>query len=173
MHACCAPCSIYTLKSLRTEGMDVVGYFFNPNIHPFTEFRKRLETLEHFAATSRLPLVVDKEYDIESYLQRILDKGEERCLSCYGMRLERAFQRAADSNVDGVTTTLLYSKYQRHDAIKKIGEELADRFRVRFIYRDFRIGWKEGIEESRKLNMYRQQYCGCILSERDRYMDPP
>ncbi len=111
--------------------MDVTGYFFNPNIHPLTEFNKRLATLENFAQVSLLPLTIDKEYDLE--------------------------------------TTLLYSKYQRHDDIKMIGEELADNHGVRFLYRDFRAGWKEGVEESKRLNMYRQQYCGCIFSERDRY----
>jgi hypothetical protein len=80
-------------------------------------------------------------------------------------------QRAADDRCDAVTTALLYSKYQRHDNIREIGEELADIYRMRFLYRDFRVGWKEGIESSKKLNMYRQQYCGCIFSERDRFKE--
>ena len=169
MHICCAPCTVYTLKSLRAEGMDVAGYFFNPNIHPLTEFNKRLATLQNFAHVSLLPLTIDKEYDLEAFLKGALECGKDRCLFCYKTRLEKAFLKAVDDKVDAVTTTLLYSKYQRHDDIKKIGEVLADTHGVRFFYRDFRTGWKEGIDESKRLNMYRQQYCGCIFSERDRY----
>lgn len=149
--------------------MDVTGYFFNPNIHPLTEFNKRLATLENFAQVSLLPLTIDKEYDLEAFLKGALECGKDRCLFCYRIRLEKTFQKAVDDKVDAVTTTLLYSKYQRHDDIKVIGEELADNHGVRFLYRDFRAGWKEGVEESKRLNMYRQQYCGCIFSERDRY----
>lgn len=169
LHICCAPCTIYTLKTLRAEGMDVSGYFFNPNIHPLTEFRKRLLTLENFAHIALLPLAIDKEYNLEHFLKGALDHGKDRCLFCYRTRLDKAFQKAVDDGVDAVTTTLLYSKYQRHDNIREIGEELADTYGVRFLYRDFRAGWKEGIEASKRLNMYRQQYCGCIFSERDRY----
>jgi hypothetical protein len=151
--------------------MDIAGYFYNPNIHPFTEFRKRLDTLESFARISQLPLTIDTEYNLESFLRGALDKGKDRCLFCYRARLEKAFQKAADDRRDAVTTTLLYSKYQRHDNIKEIGEEMADTFRIRFLYRDFREGWKEGVVESKKAGMYRQQYCGCIFSERDRYKE--
>jgi hypothetical protein len=171
LHICCAPCTVYTLKSLRSEGIDVTGYFYNPNIHPLTEFRKRLITLESFAATMLLPLAIDKEYSLENFLQGALEQGEDRCLFCYKTRLNKAFQKAVDNKVDAVTTTLLYSKYQRHDDIKRIGDELSDTYKVRFLYRDFRAGWKEGIEESKRVNMYRQQYCGCIFSERDRYKE--
>ena len=171
LHICCAPCTIYTLKSLRSEGIDVTGYFYNPNIHPLTEFRKRLTTLESFAATMLLPLTIDKEYCLENFLQGALEHGKDRCLFCYKTRLNKAFQKAVDDRIDTVTTTLLYSKYQRHDDIKRIGDELSDIYKVNFLYRDFRAGWKEGIEESKKVNMYRQQYCGCIFSERDRYKE--
>jgi hypothetical protein len=151
--------------------MDVAGYFYNPNIHPLTEFKKRLATLESFANVSQLPLAIDREYNLEEFLTGALNKGKDRCLFCYRTRLEKAFQKAADDRADAVTTTLLYSKFQRHDAIKEIGEELAAIFRVRFLYRDFREGWKEGVIESKKAGMYRQQYCGCIFSERDRYRE--
>lgn len=149
--------------------MGVTGYFFNPNIHPLTEFSKRLTTLENFAQVSLLPLIINKEYNLEAFLRGALDHGKDRCLFCYRTRLEKVFRKAVDDKFDAVTTTLLYSKYQRHDSIKEIGEELADIHRVPFLYRDFRVGWKEGIEDSKRFNMYRQQYCGCIFSERDRY----
>lgn len=169
LHICCAPCSIYSLKTLRDEGMDVTGYFYNPNIHPYSEFLKRLLTLENYAKLSLMPLIVEKEYNLMSFLKGAMEYGKDRCIFCYKIRLERAFTKALDEKFDAVTTTLLYSKYQRHEEIKKIGLELSSIYSIPFIYKDFRIGWKEGIEASKKLNMYRQNYCGCIFSEYERY----
>ncbi|MDD3844843.1 MAG: epoxyqueuosine reductase QueH [Syntrophorhabdaceae bacterium] len=169
LHICCAPCSIYTLKELRREGAMVSGYFYNPNIHPCTEFSKRLSTLKEYARVALMPLAVDASYELENFLAGALALGKDRCLFCYRMRLEKAFQKAVDGGFDALTTTLLYSRYQRHDDIKRIGEELSAAFGVPFLYRDFRPGWQEGIEGSKKLGMYRQQYCGCIFSEKERY----
>jgi len=170
LHICCAPCSIYTIKELRSEGAQLSGYFYNPNIHPYTEFSKRLETLKEYAKIMLLPLEPDTAYDLERFLLGTLPLGKDRCLFCYRMRLEKAFQKAAQDNFDALTTTLLYSRYQRHDDIKRIGSELSAAYGVPFLYRDFRKGWQEGINESKRLNMYRQQYCGCIFSEKERYV---
>jgi len=169
LHICCAPCSIYSVRELRREGAEVSGYFYNPNIHPYTEFSKRLSTLKEYAKIALLPLSVDDSYELDRFLEGALASGKDRCLSCYRMRLERAFEKAAQGDFDALTTTLLYSRYQRHDDIRRIGEELSGDFGVPFLYRDFRTGWQEGIEGSKKLGMYRQQYCGCIFSERERY----
>jgi len=169
LHICCAPCSIYVLKTLHEDGADVQGYFFNPNIHPYTEFKKRLSTLEDYANYVSLPLEIDPDYDLNTFLKGTLDRGKDRCLFCYRLRLEKTFKKGIEECVDAVTTTLLYSKYQRHDDIRRIGEELSVQYDVPFLYRDFRKGWKEGIKVSKALNMYRQQYCGCIFSEGERY----
>ncbi len=169
-HICCAPCSIYTVKSLRLEGARVEGFFYNPNIHPYREFKKRLVTLEAYGRSIRLPLIVDKAYDLEEFLQGVLHEGSNRCLFCYRVRMERTFRKGQELGVDGVTTTLLYSKYQRHDDIRAISEELSVRYGLPFVYRDFRVGWSEGVEESKRLDMYRQPYCGCVFSEKERYM---
>jgi len=169
LHICCAPCSIYPLKQLRDESISLHGYFYNPNIHPYTEFQKRLKTLEHFAKIALLPLTIDDNYELEYFLKGALEYGKDRCLFCYRMRLERVFQKGMETGADAVTTTLLYSKYQRHDDIKTIGMDLSVQYGIDFLYRDFRTGWKEGIEESIKLNMYRQNYCGCIFSEKERF----
>lgn len=169
LHICCAPCSVYTLKALRGEGAEVSGYFYNPNIHPFTEFTKRLVTLEEYAKVILLPLDIDTSYELDAFLAGALALGKDRCLFCYRMRLERAFQKAAEGGFDAITTTLLYSRHQRHDDIRDICEELSSAHGVPFLYRDFRTGWQEGINESKKTGMYRQQYCGCIFSEKERY----
>lgn len=169
LHICCAPCSIYTIKHLRNEGAQVSGFFYNPNIHPYTEFMKRLETLDNYAKIALMPLFVDRSYDLETFLRGALEHGRDRCLFCYRMRLEKTFLKGIETGADAITTTLLYSKYQRHDDIKAVGEGLAQAYGIPFLYRDFREGWKDGIQESKKTNMYRQQYCGCIFSEKERY----
>jgi epoxyqueuosine reductase len=169
LHVCCAPCSIYPLKQLRDEGTHIQGFFYNPNIHPYTEFQKRLKTLENYAKIALLPLMIDDTYELEDFLRNALEYGKDRCLFCYRIRLEKAFQKGRETGADAVTTTLLYSKYQRHDDIKNLGMELSLQYGIDFLYRDFRIGWKQGIEESKNLNMYRQNYCGCIFSEKERF----
>jgi predicted adenine nucleotide alpha hydrolase (AANH) superfamily ATPase len=169
LHICCAPCSIYVFRRLREEGAEVSGYFYNPNIHPYTEFMKRIATLTNYAEISSFPLAVDTEYDLESFLKGALARGKDRCIFCYRMRLEKAFVKAAETGADALTTTLLYSKYQRHEDIKMIALELSEKYGIPFLYEDFRTGWKEGIERSKALNMYRQPYCGCIFSEKERY----
>ncbi len=169
LHICCGPCTIYPLDVLRGEGHRVQGYFYNPNIHPYTEFARRRETLATFAGTRMLPLEIDDGYDLEEFLQGVLGTGKDRCLFCYRMRLDRVFRRARELAVEAVTTTLLYSRYQRHADIAAIGRELAERYAIPFLYRDFREGWKEGVAASKQLNMYRQGYCGCIFSEQERY----
>jgi hypothetical protein len=169
LHICCAPCSVYPLRVLRNEGHEVTGFFFNPNIHPFTEFRRRRDTLSTFAATALLPVTIDESYDLESFLKAALPLGKDRCLACYRMRLERTFQEALAQKAEAVTATLLYSKFQRHEAIAAIAEELSAKYRIPFLYKDFRAGWKEGQDEAKRLGLYRQQYCGCIFSEYERF----
>lgn len=169
MHTCCGPCSIYPLKVLRQEDHEVTGFFYNPNIHPYREFQRRRDTLAEFARLALLPLHIDQSYDLEAFLLGAIERGKDRCLFCYRMRLERAFYKARDEGFEAITTTLLYSKYQRHDEIAAIGTELAQTYGVAYLYRDFRAGWGEGQEESKRLNMYRQNYCGCVFSERDRF----
>lgn len=169
LHICCGPCTIYPLKILREDGARVSGFFFNPNIHPYREFKKRLATLREYAASVSLPLEIDGTYELEPFLKGAMDFGKDRCLYCYRTRLEKVFEKGRENGVDAVTTTLLYSKYQRHDDIKTIGQELSSASGMPFLYRDFREGWQEGVDESRRMDMYRQPYCGCIFSEKERY----
>ena len=169
LHICCAPCTVYVLGRLREAGAEVEGYCYNPNIHPYTEYLKRLITVEEYAKVVLLPLTIDRGYDLAGFLKGALDYGKDRCLYCYRTRLERAFQKARETGAEAVSTTLLYSKHQRHDDIRILGEELALKYDIPFYYEDFRKGWKEGIERSKALNMYRQPYCGCIFSEYERF----
>lgn len=175
LHICCAPCCAYTFKALQSEGMDIVGFWFNPNIHPYLEYRRRLDTLFEFSSKVGLSIVVKDVYAIRGFLSAIVNVpvGKKRCEFCYRFRLERAAKFARERGFDGFTTTLLYSKYQRHELIKKVAEEIASEVSVPFIYRDFRVGWQEGKMISKKLGLYRQKYCGCVFSEYERFFNRP
>jgi predicted adenine nucleotide alpha hydrolase (AANH) superfamily ATPase len=173
LHICCAPCSIYPLRILREEGDEVVGLFYNPNIHPYLEYQRRLETLDAYAIREGLTVLKDAEQPLEAFLRQVIFRERERCRICYELRLTRAVKIAAREGFDAFTTTLLYSRFQKHDLIRSIAEHVAAVEKIPFLYRDFREGWSEGIRISKALGMYRQPYCGCIYSERERYLSSP
>lgn len=169
IHICCANCLIYPLKVLREEGWETTGFFYNPNIHPYQEYVRRKETIETYTRRAGLKMIYRDEYDLEEFLRSVVYREHERCRHCYLCRLEAAAKMARKGKFDAFTTTLLYSKHQNHSLIKEIGESLAKQFSVPFYYEDFRKWWQEGIHESKAMGLYRQQYCGCIYSEKERY----
>lgn len=169
LHICCAPCSVVTIDGLRGEGHQLHGFWFNPNIHPFTEHARRRDTLAEYAQSVDVPMIWRDEYRLQEFLRMVAFRETERCRLCINMRLAAAANVAKRGKFDGFTTTLLYSKRQPHDLIAEVGETVGRQAGVPFVYRDFRPGWQEGIQRSRELRMYRQQYCGCIYSEKDRF----
>ena len=170
LHICCAPCTIFPLTALRGEGHEVGGFFYNPNIHPYSEYEKRLDTLRGYAAETALDVIISEGYPIELFFRGVSFREEERCGSCYRLRLEQTAAAAGERGFDAFSTTLLYSKYQKHDLIREAAEEVSLKTGVLFLYRDFRQGWQQGVDVSREMNMYRQKYCGCIYSERERFL---
>jgi len=168
-HVCCAPCAIYPYYRLREEGMVPTGYFYNPNIHPYLEYRKRMDAVREFALRTGLDVIYQDGYDLDEFLTRTAGKGPLRCEACYRLRLGAAAKAAREKGFPVYTSSLLYSKYQKHDLIKGVARESAEESGIEFYYEDFRQGWREGIVESKAMGLYRQQYCGCIYSERDRY----
>ena len=169
MHSCCGPCTIYPLEVLRDEGHIVMGYYYRHNIHPYTECLRRQETLEHYAAEQKLRVIIQEGYDMEGFIRNVAFREKERCRYCYHDRLRAAALVARKGKFDAFTSTLLYSRHQKHDLIHEMGDAIGRETGVPFFYRDFRVGWKVGIETSKKLGMYRQPYCGCIYSEKERY----
>lgn len=149
--------------------MEVLGFFYRYNIHPYLECIKREDTLKSYAETENLNVIYQEGYDIEAFLQNLAFRELNRCTLCYHARLQATADVAKRGRFDCFSSTLLYSKFQKHDTIKSIGESIGNQTGVPFFYHDFREGWKDGIEESRRLEMYRQQYCGCIYSEKERY----
>jgi len=169
LHICCAPCAIYPVKFLREQGMDVMGFFYRHNIHPYTECLKRQEALESYAEQINLRVIYQDGYDLEGFIQNVAFRESNRCSYCYHERLRSTALVAKRGKFDYFTSTLLYSKFQKHDTIKSMGESIGKSVGVKFYYQDFRTGWKNGIEESKNIGLYRQQYCGCIYSEKERY----
>jgi len=169
LHSCCGPCTIYPLSILKSKNHDVTAYFNNPNIHPYKEFRRRLNTLKEYAKSEDFRLISEDQYGLTEFLQKVVFKEKSRCPVCYEMRLEKTAQYAAENEFDGFTTTLLYSRYQNHELIIDKCEKLAQTYSLQFIYEDFRVGWQQGIDLSIEKDMYRQPYCGCIYSEQERY----
>jgi predicted adenine nucleotide alpha hydrolase (AANH) superfamily ATPase len=155
---------------MKERGDEVTGYFFNPNIHPYQEYRKRLDALRQYSERIGLKVICRDEYLLEEFLRNISHRPEERCAYCYSIRLEATAREAKKEGFDQFSTTLLQSTQQNHLQIKEVGERLGREIGIPFYYEDFRKGWRKGVEISKEMGLYRQQYCGCIYSEKDRYL---
>ena len=171
LHVCCGPCAAYPVKALKQEGHELTGFFYNPNIHPYKEFQRRLETSKEFALKTGLELVIDDSYALEEFLTEALN-SEYRCSYCYESRLRKVAQYAKEQGYDCFSTSLLVSPYQKHELIANLGERIGTEENIPFFYVDFRGGWPEGVHMSKDLELYRQPYCGCIFSEKERYYRP-
>lgn len=170
LHTCCGPCALYPLRTLRAAGHDVTGFFYNHNIHPYQEYTRRRDAVLRMAELEKLPLIMRDEYDLEGFLANVAAQPDQRCGYCYASRLRATAERAVAEGFDAFSASLLYSRYQRHEEIRELGEKIGRELGVAFHYQDFRPGWQEGIRLSKELGLYRQQYCGCIYSEKERYL---
>ncbi|MBI5903255.1 MAG: epoxyqueuosine reductase QueH [Deltaproteobacteria bacterium] len=182
VHMCCGPCSIYPIKAMLPR-MAVWGYFHNPNIHPYAEFRKRVEAAKTLAGYLSIDIICDEEYRPLPFIRALKSSippdasgtrprhppKDARCAFCYRTRLEETARAAKEMGFDCFSTSMLYSRYQYHKMIKEIGVDLAERYGILFYYEDFRDGWQEGIDRSKEMGLYRQRYCGCIYSRIERY----
>ncbi len=169
LHVCCGPCAIYPVRMLREAGTELMGYFYRHNIHPYTECLRREEALRTYAASAGLRVIYQSGYEMEKFIRNVAFREKDRCHYCYHDRLRSAALTARRGKFDAFTTTLLYSRFQKHDLICSIGTSVGRSVGIPFYYQDFREGWKEGIETSKRQGLYRQQYCGCIYSEKERY----
>lgn len=173
LHFCCGPCAVAPLRALLAEGWGVAGWFYNPNIHPLAEYLRRREGAQQVAslhgAEMLFPAEDETEYDVTAWCRSALAPATDRCAYCRESRFDRAAREAAKRGFDAFTSSLLYSRRQNHEGMKEAGEKAAAKYGVAFLYRDFRPLWQEGINASKELGIYRQQYCGCVFSEEDRY----
>ncbi len=170
MHTCCAPCSVYCIESLKNEGIIPTLYWYNPNIHPYQEYKARRDCLKQYAEDIGIHAIFQEEYGLDEFCKNVINNLQNRCVNyCYKVRLEQTAKYAKENEYDAITTTLFVSPYQNHEALKKVCEEVCKKYELEFVYRDFRVGFREGQAKAREYGLYMQKYCGCIFSEEMRY----
>jgi len=167
LHICCAPCATYTVRTLREAGADLTGYWYNPNVQPYSEHERRRSSLAGFAEQIALPMIWEPGYDLLAYLRGVCghETFGERCQICYRLRLESTARAAAGGSFQAFATTLTISPYQDLSVIRRVGEELAERYGVVFYGENLRRGFAEHHRLAEQYNLYRQRYCGCLYSE--------
>lgn len=171
VHTCCSNCAIYPYGVLKNKGFEVILFWYNPNIHPYTEYKLRLDSLKKLESLWKIEVVYDDDYrEFYKFLRLVSGKEKQRCEICYKIRLERTAKKAVELGLEGFTTTLLVSPYQKFDKIINIGIEIGKSYGIKFIAEDFREGFRTGMNTARELELYRQKYCGCIYSEAERYL---
>lgn len=172
LHACCAPCSSYVLEYLHSH-FNITLFFYNPNIYPKDEYQKRLDELKRLVLEMELDIkIIEADYEpneffeISKGLEKLPERGE-RCKRCYRLRLEKAAAQASKGGYDYFCTTLSISPHKNAEWINEIGNELSDAYGVQFLPSDFKKknGYIRSIELSRKYNLYRQNFCGCVFSK--------
>ena len=175
LHSCCAPCSSHVIDVL-SKHFNITILYYNPNIEPYEEYLKRKEEeirfIKEYNNTNRLD-IIDCDYDNEKYHELVkgledCKEGGNRCFKCYRMRLEYTAIKAKELNYDYFGTTLTVSPYKNSQNLNEIGEELEKKYNIKYLYSDFKKnnGYKHSIEMSKEYNLYRQNYCGCIYSQR-------
>jgi len=173
VHSCCAPCSSSVFEKLYKEYSEIYGFFYNPNIYPENEYKRRLNEYIKFADIMKYKIFI-KEGSFEIWNNAV--KGFEnepekgmRCEICFRLRLEKTAQFALQNNFSLFTTVLSVSPHKDSKIINKIGKETAQKYRIEFLETDFKKqdGYKRSLELSNKYDLYRQSYCGCKYSIRD------
>lgn len=175
LHVCCAPCSSYVLEYLY-KYFDITVFYYNPNISSIDEYNKRYN--EEVRFVSEYPFdykinVVNGNYDNDRFEEMIKGlenekEGGSRCLKCYRLRLLESAKYAKENGFDYFTTTLTISPYKNSKVLNEIGDEISKEIGVKYLFSDFkkRDGYKRSIELSREYNLYRQDYCGCVYSQK-------
>ena len=173
LHCCCGPCAVGSLPLFYAAGYAVTGCFYNPNIHPYTEQQARLASFRLTMEQEGLPYLLDNAYPLETWLAAVAADPQHHCTYCYQSRLRYTAELAAEQGCEAFTTTLLISPYQQHDFLHELGNQLAAEYGVSFAYLDLRPRFREGQREARQRGLYLQKYCGCIYSEKERYLSQP
>lgn len=169
LHTCCAPCLVVPLADLTSEGHEVTLFFYNPNIHPYSEYLRRLDALESYAVDKGVTILKTSDsHAMEEWFRRITFREHQRCVACFDLRIRKTIDTAQAKGFDAFSSTLFYSRFQKHDVLKDVCEMLSTELGVPLYYRDWRLRWNEGVKHYRTTGLYRQKYCGCIYSEKER-----
>lgn len=177
LHSCCAPCSSYVLEYL-SDYFQITVFYYNPNIYPEQEYTHRVEEQKRLIdeLPSRYPIrIIEGRFDPREFYDAVrglehIREGGERCHACFRLRLEESARVAAAGGFDYFTTTLTISPLKNAAKLNEIGEELAESYHVRWLPSDFkkRNGYKRSVELSAQYGLYRQDYCGCVFSKKER-----
>ena len=171
LHVCCAPCACALLPHFA-KSYQVLGYFYNPNIHPLLEFRKRLKAVKLLQEQEHFEARFEEDYGLMLFLNKVDYRSEKRCCDCYFLRLAASAKKARELKCDAFTTTLLASPHQGFAQVVEIGRKVSGDSGVKFLEEDLRPLHSEGLKVARQKMLYRQQYCGCIFSEWERFEKP-
>ncbi len=169
LHCCCAPCSVSCVEPLRQEGIEPVGFWYNPNIHPFKEYEARRNCLIEYGKQINLEVIISENYGLREFVKNVSGDIDMRCGYCYEHRIKETAKYAGENGFSKFSTTLLASIYQNHELIIDLCEKYAKEYGVEFLYRDFRSNFRNGNNRARETGLYMQKYCGCVFSEEDRY----
>ena len=170
LHICCAPCANQCVEVLKKENIEVTGFWYNPNIHPFTEYRARRNCVREYAQSIGMKLIEQNDYALRPFVRAVAEDIGNRCVKCYEMRLLAAAAAAKEGGFDSFTSSLFISPYQNHELMKEVAQRAAEEYGVEFLYRDFREVFKAGQAYAREHEFYMQKYCGCVFSEEERYL---
>ncbi len=172
LHVCCGPCACWPLEWFRVEkpSLKLELWFFNPNIHPKSEFTRRRDSLAYLAAYHDLKVDFSAPYEPKVFFQEIAATPDspDRCRVCYALRFREAAREAARRGHSALATTLAFSRRQKHELIIEEGRKAAAAQGLDFFYEDWRPGWQRGHEIAKSLGLYRQNFCGCLFSELER-----
>ena len=169
LHSCCGHCAAYPVEHWRRQGYEVTAYWYNPNIHPYMEHQARLQAVRALTSAAAVPLMVADSYEMAAFLRLVAGHESERCGYCFQLRLGRTAQAAREGGFHAFSTTLLISQQQKHDLLRETGENTARQTGVAFLYADLRKRYSDSRRLTKPLGLYRQQYCGCVYSEAERF----
>ena len=169
VHCCCAHCAAYTVDYWRQQGYKVSILWYNPNIHPYMEHQRRLESVKSLTQEVNLPLIITEGYDVVDYFRQVVGHEPQRCQYCFRLRLLKTAEIAYQRGINTFTTSLLISPHQKHDLLREIGNKISKEKGIDFLYVDLRKRYSDSRHITKGLNLYRQQYCGCLYSEWERY----
>jgi len=167
LHVCCVHCTAYTIEYWRKQGLAATAFWYNPNIHPQSEYQSRLEAMQTLAKEMTFPLTI-ADYDVDNYFQTVTGDLANRCKFCFKLRLTRTALKAKEGGYSGFSTTLLISPHQKHEWIQEAGNKAAGQSGIEFLYVDLRKRYSDSRHITKPMNLYRQQYCGCIYSQLER-----
>ena len=171
IHCCCAHCTAYTVDYWWRQGHELTTFWYNPNIHPYIEYQQRLKAIQALAEELDFSLIIDGNYDMKKHFNMVAGNEGQRCRFCFQLRLQKTAEAAVKLGFKAFTSSLLISPHQKHDLLLEVGSTVAEETGIKFLYVDLRKRYSDSRHMTKPLGLYRQQYCGCLYSEWERFTE--